>query len=194
MHFSRIAPRLGPQLLLRRQAEQAERLRNLALRGDAGLQKSVERARLTYDPRAERLLAGVLRLVERRRAQFETVGPKLSPNALRAELRHSQSLLAPLAGRLLASATQQFGERRNALNQAGKLLLSLSYKSVLARGYAVIKDADGHLVHQRAGLLPGQGVAIEFADGAVDAVIAGAPQPKKKLRVQSDTDAQESLF
>lgn len=194
VHFSRIAPRLGPQLLQRRQAEHAERLKNVGLRGDAGLRKSVERARLTFDPRADRLRTGVQRLVERRRAQLANVAPKLSPNALKAELRHSQSVLAPLAGRLLASVTQQFGVRRNALNQAGKLLVSLSYKNVLARGYAVIKDADGHLVHQRAGLIPGDGVGIEFADGTVDAVIAGAPATKKKSRQPVDVDAQESLF
>jgi exodeoxyribonuclease VII large subunit len=194
VHFSRIAPRLGPQLLLRRQGEYAERLKNLAMRSDAGLRKTVDRARLTYDPRAERLAVGVHRLVERRRAQLEVIGPKLSPKSLKAELRHSQSLLSPLAGRLLSSVTHQFGERRTALGQAGKLLVSLSYRSVLARGYAVIKDAEGHLVHQRAGLLPGDGVAIEFADGVVDAVVAGAPAPKKKPRPVPEPDAQESLF
>ncbi|WP_108462000.1 exodeoxyribonuclease VII large subunit [Devosia naphthalenivorans] len=194
VHFSRVAPRLGPQLLQRRQVEFAERLKNFSLRGDAGLRKTVDRARLTYDPRAERLAAGAQRLVERKRAQFETVGPKLAPNALRAELRHSRSLLAPLAGRLLAGVTQQLGERRNGLNQAGKLLVSLSYKSVLARGYAVIKDADGQLVQQRTGLAPGEGVVIEFADGAVDAVIAGSPPPRKKPRPAPDSETQESLF
>jgi exodeoxyribonuclease VII large subunit len=194
VHFSRIAPRLGPQLLLRRQAEHDERLKNLAMRGDAGLRKTVDRARLTYDPRAERLGAGAQRLVERKRAQFAGIGPKLSPNSLRAELRHSQSLLSPLAVRLLTGVSQQLTERRNALGQAGKLLLSLSYKSVLARGYAVIKDADGHLVHERAGLAPGDLVAIEFADGAVDAIIAGNRPTKKKLRSAPETDAQESLF
>jgi exodeoxyribonuclease VII large subunit len=95
---------------------------------------------------------------------------------------------------LIQAATQQLADRRTGLNQAGKLLVSLSYKSVLARGYAVIKDADGHLVHQRAGLMPGDGVAIEFADGAVGAVVAGAPPPQKKHRPLLDEDAQESLF
>jgi exodeoxyribonuclease VII large subunit len=195
VHFSRIAPRLGPQLLQRRQGEYAERLKNLSLRGDAGLRKTVDRARLTYDPRAERLGAGAMRLVERKRAQFEGIGPKLSPNSLRSELRHSQSLFSPLTARLLASVTGQLAQRHTALAQAGKLLGSLSYKSVLARGYAVIKDADGHLVHERSGLTPGDRVAIEFADGAVDAVVAGtAPPPKKKARPAPDTDSQESLF
>lgn len=192
--LSRIEPRLGPQLLGRRQAESAEKLRNLSMRAEAGLRKTVDRSRLTFDPRAERLASATLRLVERKRAQLEAVGPKLSPNALRAELRHGQSQLGPLATRLYASMLQGLSLRGAALAQAGKLLDALSYRSVLARGYAVVKDADGQLVHERAGLLPGTPIAIEFADGEVGATIAGAPVIKKKPRVQSDKDTQESLF
>ena len=194
MQFSRVAPRLGPALLQRRQGEYAERLKNLTLRSDAGLRKTVERARLTYDPRAERLGAGAVRLVERKRAQFEGIGPKLSPNSLRSELRHSQSLLSPLTARLLTGVAQQLAQRQTALSQAGKLLVSLSYKSVLARGYAVIKNADGHLVHERSALAPGDRIAVEFADGAVDAVVGGSAPPKKKTRPLPEIDAQESLF
>ncbi len=50
---------------------------------------------------------------------------------------------------------QGLTQRGAALAQAGKLLTSLSYKSVLARGYAVIKDDEGNLVYQRDGLKPG---------------------------------------
>jgi exodeoxyribonuclease VII large subunit len=194
MHFSRIEPRLSPQLLQRKQHEYGERLKNLVLRADAGLHQTVERARLMHDPRAKRLTAAAVRMIERKRSQFEIIGPKLSPKALNAELRHSQAQLAPLAGRLLAGITQLLGERSNALTQSSKLLVSLSYKSVLARGYAVIKDTDGNLVQQRAGLSPGDSVAIEFADGAVGATIAGSPAIKKKPRPPADDGAQETLF
>lgn len=192
--FSRVESKLTARVIRGQQQEVGERLRNLSLRADAGLRKTVDRARLTHDPRAERLAAAAGRLVERKRAQFEAIGPKLSPNALRAELRHSQSQLAPLTARLLGGIAQSLGERRAALSQSAKLLVSLSYKSVLARGYAVIKDADGNLVHERAGLMPGDMVAIEFADGDVSATIAGSPAIKKKPRPQPDRDSQESLF
>ena len=194
VQFSRIEPRLGPQVLLRRNAEMAERLRNLGAREDAGLRKTVDRARLTYDPRAERLGTATSRLLERKRGLLDAIAPKLTPNALKAELRHSHSQLAPLTARLLTGVSQALGDRRTTLSQAGKLLSSLSYKSVLARGYAVIKDADGNLVHEREGLSPGDMVAIEFADGAVGASIAGSPTLKKKPRPASGSDTQESLF
>jgi exodeoxyribonuclease VII large subunit len=194
VRFARTEPRLNPRMLQGQRQEAAERLRNLSLRAETGLRKTVDRARLTYDPRAERLAASALRLVERKRSQLEAIGPKLSPNALKAELRHGQSQLAPLATRLYASMLQGLSLRGAALVQAGKLLEALSYRSVLERGYAVIKDTDGNLVHQRAGLSPGDAVAIEFADGAVGATIVGNPVIKKKPRAQSDSDTQESLF
>ena len=194
VRYARVEPKLTPRVLHGQRQEASERLRNLSLRADAGLRKTVDRARLTHDPRAERLAAAAGRLVERKRAQLATIGPKLSPASLRAEVRHSQSQLAPLAARLLAGMTQSLGDRRMALTQSSKLLVSLSYRSVLARGYAVIKDGEGNLVHQRAGLEPGDAVAIEFADGAVGATIAGSPVIKKKPRPQSDKDSQESLF
>lgn len=194
MRFSRVEARLSTRLLQGQRQETAEKLRNLSLRAEAGLRKTVDRARLTHDPRAERLANAVSRLVERKQSQLDAVGPKLSPNALKAELRHSRSQLGPLANRLLSSIGQSLMDRQSALAQSGKLLVSLSYKSVLARGYAVVKDGDGNLVHDRTGLASGDMVAIEFADGAVGATIAGSPVIKKKPRAQSGSDVQESLF
>ncbi|MDB5623236.1 MAG: exodeoxyribonuclease large subunit [Devosia sp.] len=196
VRLSRVEPKLRPQLLQQRQRDGAERLRNLAHRADTGLCLNVERARLAYDPRAGRLGAVASRLLERKRALFETVAPKLSPQALRAELRHGRSQLAPLAARLRAGVALGLTDRRAALSQEGKLLVSLSYKSVLARGFAVIKDEAGNLVRQSAELQPGQVVAIEFADGANSATITGAPPgPRRKPRPASpEPEAQESLF
>jgi len=125
---------------------------------------------------------------------LQAIGPKLSPGALRAELDHWRARFEPAALRLQGAVGLQLSERRAALTQAGKLLVSLSYRNVLARGYAVIKDADGKLVNQREGLMPGDSVAIEFADGEVGATIAGSPAMKKKPRPQADDGGQETLF
>jgi exodeoxyribonuclease VII large subunit len=192
--LSRIAPRLTPQLLDRRQSEAAERLRNLSLRAEAGLHKTVDRARLTFDPPAKRLAGATQRMVERKRAGFEAIGPKLSPNALRSELRHAQAQVFPLGERLGKAVAQLVLVQSARLQQAGKLLDTLSYKSVLARGYAVIKDADGNLVRDKSSLNPGDMIAIELTDGAIGATVSGAPVTKKKARPQSDNPAQESLF
>ena len=60
------------------------------------------------------------------------------------------------------------------------MLQSLSYKNVLLRGYAVIRDADDRPVSRAAALGPGAAISIQFADARVSAVTgsdAGTPLP-----------------
>ncbi|HRN83718.1 MAG TPA: exodeoxyribonuclease VII large subunit, partial [Hyphomicrobium sp.] len=49
------------------------------------------------------------------------------------------------------------------------LLGSLGYQSVLARGFALVRDADGAMVRAAAAVTAGQTLEIEFADGRIKA-------------------------
>jgi exodeoxyribonuclease VII large subunit len=48
-----------------------------------------------------------------------------------------------------------------------KQLELLSYKSVLRRGFALVSDAKGAVIHAARAVKPGQALVIEFADGKV---------------------------
>jgi exodeoxyribonuclease VII large subunit len=48
-------------------------------------------------------------------------------------------------------------------------LLHLDPTAVLERGYSVVRDASGRIVHRGASLAPGDIVDITFADGGADA-------------------------
>ncbi|MEO5804951.1 exodeoxyribonuclease VII large subunit [Devosia sp.] len=195
IQFERLRPRLTPSILTRRTTELSERLANISRRGETGLRKSADRARLVFDPVARNLVPANRRLIERKTAQFDAVRARLSPTALKNDLRHSRIRLSPVAARLDPALVRIVGERSRQLQALGKLLGSLSYKSVLARGYALVKDAQGNLVRTKAGLQPGDELAVEFADGEIGATISGAPaQPKKKPRPASGGGEQESLF
>ncbi|WP_375449776.1 exodeoxyribonuclease VII large subunit [uncultured Devosia sp.] len=196
VRFTRIEPRLGPQVLQRRSLDLGTRLANAAMRGGAGLRQTIDRARLTYDPRAGRLEVSARLLLERKGSVLAALGPKLSPTVLRAELRQTRTQLAPLSPRLLAGFGAGLTQRRSALEQAGKLLASVGYHSILARGFAIVTDADGHLVRSSAGLAPGDPLTIRLADEqTVPVVVAGAYAPqRKKPRSRSPDDPQESLF
>ena len=58
--------------------------------------------------------------------------------------------------------------KMNALGQSvvhlGQMLNSLSYKNVLARGYAIVRDADDKIISRADGTVP---ASIEFADGII---------------------------
>ena len=57
------------------------------------------------------------------------------------------------------------------------MLAALSYKGVLSRGFALVRDESGHPLHDAARIAPGQRLAIEFADGRVGATADGGDHP-----------------
>ena len=82
------------------------------------------------------------------------------------------------------------------LVQAGRMLTTLSYKSVLDRGFAVIRGDDGHMIASSKTSKKGSAIQIEFADGSMDAIVAGAPPKPKSTKPlpKDDTPSQGSLL
>ena len=81
------------------------------------------------------------------------------------------------------------------MQEAARLLNSLSYRNVLRRGYAVVRNATDQAVDRAAALSAGEAVSLEFADGRVDAVTAGAGrQPKKSSAKPRNPEDQGDLF
>jgi exodeoxyribonuclease VII large subunit len=72
----------------------------------------------------------------------------------------------------------RLAERKEAdVERWGGLLESLSYRRVLDRGYALVRDGQGHPVTQASDARGA--LTIEFKDGVVQAA-AGATAPKRK--------------
>ena len=80
------------------------------------------------------------------------------------------------------------------------MLESLSFKSVLNRGYAVVRDAQGQVVTQASQLDEGQEIDIEFKENQhVGAVTEGKTSPKpqktpKKSKKSTESSSQGKLF
>ena len=70
-------------------------------------------------------------------------------------------------------------QKRAVLEGLSARLESASYQSVLARGFALVRDADGHAVTAAKSVSPGQALRLTFADGDVRAQAEGAPARKK---------------
>ena len=73
---------------------------------------------------------------------------------------------------------------------------AVSYKAVLARGFALVTDAEDNLVRTPADVHPGSQLTISLAnDAAIGATVSGAPAVRRKPRVKrSVPDGQQSLF
>jgi exodeoxyribonuclease VII large subunit len=72
---------------------------------------------------------------------------------------------------------------------------------VLARGFALVSDAEGNLVRSAAAVSAGEGLTLEFADGGVGVVAGGeagsgaAPAVRKRRpKPPPDEGGQQSLF
>lgn len=105
----------------------------------------------------------------------------------------------------LGQAVRRLIERRSdRLGNFAALLGTLSYRAVLARGFALVRDEDGAPVRAAASVLPGQRLGLEFADGTRfarseppdDTAPGGEGPPKRKRQTRKPAEAppQQSLF
>ncbi|AEO46631.1 exodeoxyribonuclease VII large subunit [Rhodospirillum rubrum F11] len=139
----------GPGEMIARKADALER----AGRGlETGLARGLREAASRLDQRADRLRPGqIARLVA-----------------------EGSRALTTLAGRLDDLGRQTLVRRQDTLEGLGARLDNMSYRKVLERGYAVVRDATGAIVPAARGLTKGDGVVLDFRDGRVAATIGEA--------------------
>ncbi|HEX6958590.1 MAG TPA: exodeoxyribonuclease VII large subunit [Ferrovibrio sp.] len=142
-------------------------------RGLRGPREQLRMAQQRFDDLSERLPRALKVGLRAQRSQFETSIARLRPALLRREVADYRRRLDDNAARLIRCWRQRHAEARQRLLQPAKLLESLSYKSVLARGYAVIHDAGGKAVNSAAAMQPGASVTIEMHDGRRHAHVDG---------------------
>jgi exodeoxyribonuclease VII large subunit len=87
--------------------------------------------------------------------------------------------------------------RRTRLTGLWQLAESYSHHGVLARGFALVRDADGKPLRSAAAVADGAGLEIEFQDGRVRAVAGDAaprPRPARGRGEPPPGGGQGSLF
>ena len=166
------------QAIERLASERGTQLADLA-RSLARLPALVEERAQRLDEWSERLAHGLRVGLERQTAKFKEIALRLLSPAER--IGRAEGLLATEA-RALKSALQAALKAADArLAQAGALLESVSYRSVLGRGYAVVRLADGSALAAAAAIHKGDRLTLEFHDGNAHAVAetGGPPGPNK---------------
>ncbi|RDI57896.1 exodeoxyribonuclease VII large subunit [Microvirga subterranea] len=91
---------------------------------------------------------------------------------LRAEvvrIGQRRELVTGLAERLGPALEGQIARKADRLESVAHLFDSLNYKSVLKRGFALVRDLDGQPLRSADAVLDGQALVLEFADGKADA-------------------------
>jgi exodeoxyribonuclease VII large subunit len=93
-------------------------------------------------------------------------------------------------------------QRKARLERAGGLLLAFSYREVLKRGFALVRDGEGRPLRSAAAVTGRMRMEIEFSDGRVGAVADGeapttptaASRAKPRPRGGQGSGGQGSLF
>jgi len=135
----------------------------------------MELKRQRFDLTAEKLDSALLGNVAVKRSSLLVLGAGLKPGALSRDISQKHERLTDRSQRLVSASKRSLQDRSRLLEQWGARLNSLSHEAALKRGFALVRDENGKLVREGAGLVSGSGVELEFADSRRKAVIDGAP-------------------
>ena len=194
---------------------------------DADEVLAVPRQRLDH---AAAALARALRAnAQIHRVGFSRIGGRLSPQLLRTNVERRRERYTGIAHRLRASIAANIETYRTRIarqrervivftqraeravrtliatrlarcERDGQLLAAFSYRGVLARGFALIRDAAGQPLHSATAAVAGMPIQIEFSDGRVGARVDGASsadtpdEPTKPRPKRGGGPGQGNLF
>lgn len=141
-------------------------------------------ARQRLDTASGRLLQGLKSNLQSHRSQFERLAGRHQISPLRQYLEHQHEVVGRLAIQSRRGLGRIIAEKQTRLAGQAKLLSSLSYKSVLGRGFSVIRDAQGSIISSASQATAGKKIRLEFADGETGATVDGkkpkTPAPEKQ--------------
>ncbi|NIX76641.1 exodeoxyribonuclease VII large subunit [Microvirga terricola] len=195
------AAKLGPALSRNARVHEAQ-LRALSdqlARFSPTARLAAMRARL--DAVAQRPHHAVTRSLLLRRENLRQIERRLvvsRDNLLRAErtrLAQANDVTHRLAERLAPAFHRQIVRKADRLEAVSKLFDSLNYKSVLARGFALVRDASGQPLHSASDVTEGRALVLEFADGKADATGGKGGVRAKAAKPKTPTgEGQGALF
>jgi exodeoxyribonuclease VII large subunit len=118
-------------------------------------------------------------LLQRRRERFTGLEVRLKASQLanvkaqRNQIARDRDHAQRLAERARRALLTLIHRQQARVAHGGQLLAALSYRSVLTRGFALVRNADGAPLRAAAGIAAGDRLNLEFADGQVSATADG---------------------
>jgi len=153
--------------------------------------------RQRLDTASDKLQHALRRNLQSHQVRFGKTAARLRDGMLKDRLAVYGERAAALAARATRAEKTRLAQARRHLEGLARELELISYRSVLERGFALVKGADGAVRRRAAAVKPGEALTLTFADGDA-AVQAGAQAgegiaPAKPAKKKQGTD-QGSLF
>jgi exodeoxyribonuclease VII large subunit len=124
----------------------------------------------------------VRRLVQHRHRLFERQAARLRPALLRHPTARCRERLDGMGSRARKAVLVSLDGRRRRLDALSQVLRSLSHKSVLDRGFALVRDGAGRPLRRLAAARAAGEVELEFADGRAPATLQDVPRKGSAAR------------
>lgn len=119
----------------------------------------------------QRLPSSLKIFIQKEISNFQNSGSKLNLNILKEKIRNNQNSLLGISNQFLNNNKNNFISYSNRVNSASKLLESLSYKSVIMRGFAVIRNSSNKVIGKKTDIIRDNKLSIETKFGIIKAEI-----------------------
>ena len=169
-------------------AEPRQLLDSLAERLPRALRANAQVHHTQYSRVATRLAPQLLRnTIERRKVLYGNLNLRLRTGLLANAQAHQARLLryrervVAFGARSQRATLALLKQHQVRIERAERLLSAFSYREVLKRGFALVRDGDGHPLRAAAGVAAGMRLDIEFADGRVAATADGDGAPRDQV-------------
>ena len=165
-------------------AQPRQQLDNLAERLPRALRANAQIHHTQYSRVASRLSPQLLsNQVGRRRERFGNLTDRLRASLLanaeahRGRLARHRDRVTSCGAAAHRAMRTYLDQRAARVERAERLLIAFSYREVLKRGFALVRDDTGRPLHTAAAVASGTRLDIEFADGRGNAVADGEGRP-----------------
>jgi len=149
--------------------------------------------RQRLDTASDKLQHGLQRNLQFHQVRLGKAGARLRDRMLKDRLAVCGERTAALGARATRAEKNRLAQARRHLEGLSRELELISYRSVLERGFALVRAADGTVRRRAASIETGEALTLTFADGEVPAQAGeGAGKPKPVKRKQGAD--QGSLF
>ena len=150
--------------------------------------------RQRFDSSAGRLPGALFQNLQRHASRFARVSALLRPRVVRAEIQRGGECVADFEARLVRALRHRLRRADASLESCVRVLDSLSYRAVLARGFALVRGGDGALKRRVATVRAGEALTLIFADGESQAAAGRKVETRLVPRFLWRDKGQGDLF
>lgn len=130
----------------------------------------------------KRLDAAFTEIFEQKQAQLERLSARLEMQAVGRQVEIQQERFSSLERRFHAAMERLLAERQQAWQMLCGRLETVSPVAILQRGYSLVYDTDGTLIHSTEAVKPDDTLKIRFAQGSCTAVVTAVQSEEEHTR------------